>query len=340
MRHAHGDDAYRQAHAVRLDFSSNVWHRQPPATRQALRATLAEELDRVDHYPEALAETFTAELAAGLGVREDAVWVSNGAAEAIDRIALEWCERPAVVGRPTFAEYAEAAARHGQVVHDGGDGDAPTPEAGALLWWCNPNNPTGTVTARAEVLARVDAAPDCLVVLDQAYADFAGETAVTPADALARPNLLLVRSLTKLHALPGLRLGYVVGAPEPIARLRRRAVPWAVNRMALAAGRWLLQQPGPTPADLAQGRAEARMLAGVLRAIPGIEVRASGTHYFLWRNRKAPAARLKADLVREHGILIRDAGNFAGLDAHWARVAVRGRAEDQTLVEAVWRWMQ
>ncbi|WP_221032185.1 pyridoxal phosphate-dependent aminotransferase [Actomonas aquatica] len=339
MHHAHGDDAYRQAHPVRLDFSSNVWPTPAVATQTALQAHLAAELTRIDHYPEAMAETFTAELAAQLAVPAEAVWVCNGAADAIDRIALIWRERPAAIGRPTFAEYAEAARRHGQVVMDAGDGDAPDATPGALVWWCNPNNPTGTVTPRDEVLARVDAAPDGLFVVDQAYADFAAEPAVSAADAVVRPNLLLVRSMTKLHALPGLRLGYVVGAPVLVERLRERAVPWAVNRLALAAGRFLLGRSGPSADEMAQRRREARTLAGVLAQVRGITVRPSGTHYFLWRNNKAPAARLKADLVREHGILIRDAGNFDGLDAHWARVAARGEDDDQTLVEAVWRWM-
>ncbi len=342
MRLGHGDDGYRHAATVRLNFSSNV--RSPdPTAWAALQRHLQTALAGVDRYPEAAAETLTAKLAQHHDVAAEEIWVANGAADAIDRLAHCWRGRRSWVPVPTFSEYADGARRHDHAVFTeavaGAELDFKQTSSGDVVWWCNPNNPTGDVTERDAVLARVDARPDLIFVLDQAYSEFCDAAPVTPADAVVRPNLVLVRSLTKVHAIPGLRLGYVVAHRDIIARLEAAAVPWAVNALALAAGEFLVGRPGLDPCDRDAWCAEARRVAQALAALNGVTVRPSATPFFLFRVELAPAAALKRDLLRDHDLLIRDAGNFDGLDAHWARICVREiAAENDMLIAALDQW--
>ncbi len=345
MLEGHGDDAYRQEHPVRVNFSSNI----RPASlmtpeeqdrSRRLRKHLRVALREIGHYPEVAAETLTARLAEKSGVSSRNVWVANGAADALDRIALAWTGGPSWVQCPSFAEYEDAARRHGHTLEFGDmtalrDGDFPH---GVHVWWGNPHNPTGEVFPRAEVLARVDARPDCVFVLDQAYAAFSLVEPVRATDAAERSNLVLVHSLTKEHAIPGLRLGYVVADERFIARLVDLAVPWAVNALALAAGEFLVNEPEMPSRERQSWRGEALHLSTALAGLPGVETRPSAMPFFLWRWAGGSGAVTKARLLREHGLLVRDAGNFRGLDVSWLRVAAQSREENDQLVEAMGSW--
>lgn len=347
MLQGHGDDAYRQEHPVRVNFSSNVRSAScmTPEERdraQRLQVHLRVGLQEIDHYPEVAAETLTEQLAGRGGVSARNLWVTNGAADALDRIALAWRGRHSWVPCPSFAEYEDAARRHEHTLEFGNmmalrEGDFPR---GAHVWWGNPHNPTGEVYSRPEVLARVDARPDCLFVIDQAYAAFSLAEPVLARDAAERSNLVLVHSLTKEHAIPGLRLGYVVADEKFIARLVGLAVPWAVNALALAAGEFLVNEPELPRVERQSWRAEALHLSTALGALPGVETRPSAMPYFLWRWADDQAAAVKTRLLRDHGLLVRDASNFRGLDAHWLRVAAQSRDENDQLMEALMSWIR
>jgi threonine-phosphate decarboxylase len=345
MLQGHGDDAYQQEHPVRVNFSSNVrpascMTPEERARTQRLQEHLRVALLEIDHYPEVAAETLTAQLAGRGGVSPRHLWVTNGAADALDRIALAWRGGHSWVPCPSFSEYEDAARRHDHTLEFGDmaalrEDDFPR---GTQVWWGNPHNPTGEVFSREEVLARVDARPDCLFVLDQAYAAFSLVDPVLARDAAERGNLVLVHSLTKEHAIPGLRLGYVVAGEKFIARLVEQAVPWAVNALALAAGEFLVNEPELPRIERQSWRAEALRLSTALSALPGVETHPSAMPFFLWRRSGDSAAIVKARLLRENGLLVRDAGNFRGLDAHWLRVAAQTHDENDQLVEAITSW--
>lgn len=337
MRHEHGDDGYKQKFPVKVNFSSNVRPIGLSGGEDGLQAHLRDALSGIGRYPEVAAESLTEELALQEGVSPEEAIVTNGAVDAIDRVAHLWRGRHSWIPVPTFAEYEAAALRHDHVVSFGDQGEAPgfDPPKDSIVWWCNPNNPTGAAVSRSDVLALVDARMDCVFVLDLAYAGFCTEEPVTAADSVARPNLVLIHSLTKVHAIPGLRLGYVIAAQDTIASLAESAVPWAVNSLAIEAGRYLLSEKGLTAEHRDEWLEEARRFSESLATIEGVEVRPSDAPYFLWRWTGCSAADLKGRLMRDHGLLIRDAGNFRGLDAHWARVATQSRAENNQLVEAL-----
>jgi histidinol-phosphate/aromatic aminotransferase/cobyric acid decarboxylase-like protein len=141
---------------------------------------------------------------------------------------------------PTFGEYARAARVLGADVHEYTSLE-DLPAAARLVFVCNPNNPTGVLHTTAEITAALEQHPDRLIVLDEAYASFApGRWRSEPL--LARyPNLIILRSLTKDYALPGLRLGYLLARPEVPTAVEGVRPPWSVNVGALRAGP---RQPG------------------------------------------------------------------------------------------------
>lgn len=369
----HGGNLYRAAARYGLppegfiDFSASLNPLGPPhGVIERLRARLGAGAAR---YPDPDAIAARAALAARLGVPPGAVLVTNGGAEAIHlavRAALAGAgaaaagagaaaPRPApprlVLPAPTFSEYARAArAVDAPVVRvplspDAGfridpDALAAVLRPGDLLFLANPNNPTGTLMSRADLerlAARADATGATLAV-DEAFLGFVpgGDALSLAARAAARPELLVVGSLTKLYCLPGLRLGYAVGTPERIAALAALQPAWSVNAPAQDALLACLEQADFAARTQAVVEAERARLAGALDTLPGLRAFPSRANYLLVDCRAAgrTAADL-ADALGRRGILIRDCGGFPGLDPHYFRVAVRGPKENEALVAAL-----
>ncbi|MBI4506097.1 MAG: histidinol-phosphate aminotransferase family protein [Chloroflexi bacterium] len=202
-------------------------------------------------------------------------------------------------------------------------------ERGAkLLYLCQPNNPTGTYLPQATVARLLDALPDTLVVLDEAYVAFVADA--WPSEALlGRSNLLVVRSLTKDHALAGLRIGYALGAPDVLAPLRLAQPAWSVGAPAQAAALAALDHPEHVAAGRALALAERSFLQRELRAL-GFTVWPSAAHFFLVD--VGDAGTLRAALLRR-GVQVRDCTSF-GLPA-LVRIAPRTRPENERLLAAL-----
>jgi histidinol-phosphate aminotransferase len=193
---------------------------------------------------------------------------------------------------------------------------------------CQPNNPTGVYGPQEAIAWLLDALPDTLVVLDEAYIAFVADAWRAEA-LLDRPNLLVVRSLTKDHALAGLRVGYALGAPAILAPLRVVQPAWSVSAPAQAAALAALDHAEHVAAGRALALAERDFLQRELRAL-GLGVWPSAAHFFLVE--VGDAARLRAALLG-HGVQVRDCASF-GLPA-CVRIAPRTRPENERLLAAL-----
>jgi histidinol-phosphate/aromatic aminotransferase/cobyric acid decarboxylase-like protein len=308
----HGD---RQVPAGTVDLAVNVWGPPPP---WVLAAAAGADVSR---YPDACAGEAAA--AARHGRRPDEVLAVNGAAEAFWALATAVRPRLAVCVHPSFtapeAALRAAGVRVHRVVRDPAAGfaldPADVPAAADLVVLGRPDNPTGRVEATGTVAALCR--PGRLVVVDEAFLEFRAD-----ADGLAAradlAGVVAVRSLTKLWAVPGLRVGYVVAADPVIARLRAALQPWPVN----AAAARLLEVLCPAEAERA-ARAGAAALAreelvGALRGLPGLRLWPATANFVLLRH---PEIDLRAGLLA-HGLAVRRAETFPGLDATFVRVAV------------------
>ena len=161
------------------------------------------------------------------------------------------------------------------------------------------------------------------------------EKPLLPGEAIREGNILQIHSMTKQYAIPGLRLGYITAPAPIITHLRQQQRPWAVNALAIEAGKWLIENCATIIPDLRAYLEETQRLRHELNKIEGVKARQTMTNFFLATIETATAAELKEYLARQHGILIRDASNFKGLNEYYFRIATQLSEENDALVSAV-----
>jgi len=314
-----------------------------PGVREAVEAELA----NIWMYPEESYPDFRAAVAAALGTTADRIVPAHGTQALIGTLASLLLDAgdAVVVPRPTYGLYATVSAARGAHVHHVPlrdlrvDLDAVASTAanvGAkIVWICDPNNPTGSLVRRGEWDRFLDALPGgCVAVVDEAYIDY-----VDPASRLGRERdvesgnpLVLLRTMSKLFGIAGLRLGYAIADPELARFLDVMQEPFNVNRAALAAGRVCLARP-----DLIEQRrlavAEARrVLVRGLQAA-GLEPLPSQTNFVLVGTVVDDAEF--AGALAERGLLVR-AGNEFGLEAY-IRITVGPVPLMERVTEAIGR---
>ena len=190
MIEGHGDDLYRYKD-IKMNFSSNIYN---GTDLSALQDFLGSHMDVIRSYPEPSAASLEQMIARDCGISADEVLVTSGAVDAIYLIAqayrhLGTCH----VVQPTFREYEDACRVFGYQEQ----------EDGAVCWLCNPNNPTGHVMAPEGVLALTELHQ--LLVVDQSYEDYTLSQLLEPVDVIKRDDIILLHSMTKRYAVPGLR---------------------------------------------------------------------------------------------------------------------------------------
>nr|WP_275522438.1 Rv2231c family pyridoxal phosphate-dependent protein CobC [Streptomyces oceani] len=324
LRH-HGDV---EAAEGLLDLAVNVSRLpRPDWLEDALHAGVAASTS----YPDARAAH--AAVARRHARDRSEVLVTAGAAEAFFLVARARPWRRPVVVHPQFTEpdVALRAAGH-QVEHvlcRPGDGFAldpeRVPEDADLVVLGNPTNPTGRLHSAAVLRSLVR--PGRVVVVDEAFMDFVPDEPQTLTSQRV-PGLIVLRSLTKLWSIPGIRVGYVVGDAAVLAELADQQAPWSVSAPALAA---VVATTGTTAVTEQEHRArravrERRVLVDGLAEL-GVAVAESAAPFVLAGLGHGTHAWLRA-----HGVAVRRADTFPGLDDGWARIAVREPAASRHLL--------
>jgi histidinol-phosphate/aromatic aminotransferase/cobyric acid decarboxylase-like protein/adenosyl cobinamide kinase/adenosyl cobinamide phosphate guanylyltransferase len=330
----HGD---RMVAPGQLDFAVSVVPGGPP---DWLREALAAALERVGSYPDE--RPAVEALAARHGREPDEVLASNGSAEAFWLLATALRPRGAVVVHPSFTE-PEAALRAAghrveRVLRDPADftlDPSVVPAEADLVVLGNPNSPTGTLDP-AEVVARL-ARPDRLLVVDEAFMELVPGEAESLAGRRELPGMIVVRSLTKLWSLAGIRAGYLLAPPDVVAAARAVRQPWSVSAPACAAltawAKRTATSGGAEAAAIAARVAAAREeLAAELAALPGVRVWPSAANFLLLR---VPDGAAASSGLAERGIAVRRADTFPGLSPDHLRVAVRRPDDNRRLVVAL-----
>jgi histidinol-phosphate aminotransferase len=314
------------------------------------RCEADESLAGLNRYPEPQPRALIEALAALYGVAPQSVLACRGSDEAIDLLVRSFCRAGAdavLVCPPTFGMYALAARIQGARVvsaplsaEQGFALDASavlarcTPEV-KLVFLCSPNNPTGNLLREEAILAIADAlAGRALVVVDEAYLEFA--TRASLAQQLPRrPQLAVLRTLSKAHGLAGARCGALLADPEVIGLLRKVIPPYAIAQLTLEAATRALQPARLAALEerLALLRAERARLQQALAQLPGVSrVWPSDANFILAQFAYAAAALARA---RQARLLVRDARGYAGLpDA--LRITVGTAQQNDRLLQA-WR---
>ncbi len=322
-----------------IDFSASI---NPLGVPRRAALLMRKAITRLYHYPEPFSESLCAHLAGTLGVKPDSIICGNGSTELIYLIPRVLRPTTVLVTAPTFAEYSMACRNSGAAhvvafplkCEEDFDID-PDAFIGALsdadlAFLCNPNNPTGRLTARTDMLRIADAARRfrCYLVVDEAFIDFCSHESVLP-EVDDNPYLIVLRSMTKMFALSGVRLGYAILHPSLTEAIKAYKEPWTVNSIAQTAGITVLEDKDYQKASLDTMKEEKSFMEEGFRKL-GISFIPSRANYYLLRLEKAQEIMIA---LEQKGILIRDCSNFAGLDNTYVRVAVRTRRENRILLK-------
>jgi threonine-phosphate decarboxylase len=344
----HGGDVYLLAHTLGveladlLDFSANI---NPLGYPPGLAVAVQEALREIVHYPDRRSLKLRAALADYHRLTPGEILVGNGSTELIYLVARALRPRRGLIVTPAFSEY-EHALNLAQVPadfyptaesHNFTLRDVPEPDPGDLVFLAHPASPSG-VLLDPELFLRLAArceAAGAYLLLDEAFVDFVEEASLKIH--LGRfPRLLILRSFTKFFAIPGMRLGFLLGAPELTAHLAESQEPWSVNTMAQFMGRACLADSEYINRTQALIKQEREFLFHRLAAAPGLTPFPSVVNYLLVKlTRPGMTAAALRERMLAHRIVIRDASNFRGLDERFFRIAVRGREENERLLGAL-----
>jgi threonine-phosphate decarboxylase len=328
-----------------LDFSANI---NPLGPAPGVREAVCSSFHRVLHYPDRESFELRRALAGFHGLDPANIVVANGSTELIYLLPRLLPGKKGLIVAPAFSEYARALERAGweaeYLILSPADGFALSFEKLAerlaegvdTLFLCNPANPTGALLplTSIEKIYGLCRRARTFLVLDEAFMDFREGQSAKRLIAESGGGIVL-RSMTKFYAIPGLRLGYAIGAEDLIRRCADHLEPWSVNTPAQIAGIASLADDGYRERTVAYVTAERNTLATGLAALPGLTPYPSAANFLLLELRNGMSAHQVRDALLQRHIIIRDCSNFVGLDGRFFRVAVRGRDENSRLLSAL-----
>lgn len=331
-----------------LDFSANI---NPLGLAASVRTAISEALPFIIHYPDPGAEELKAAISAYYQVPHTAITAGNGAVELMYVLCHIVHAKRVLVPAPAFSEYERAAVASGATVayHTLVEQDGYALEPAALIPHCgsadiifigNPNNPTGTLVPREQLRPLLDAAlqTDTLVVVDESFLDFLTDDQTYTCRPLLPhyANLVIIHSLTKFYAIPGLRLGFSLTSPELAAKLHGAKDPWNVNSLAQRAGVAALADGAYQAASRAFISREKEQLYHGLSAINGVQPYPPAVNFILLNieGTGVTAAEARERMLKHHGIMVRDCSNYHGLSPYYLRVAVKQTQQNEALLAA------
>lgn len=325
--------------AVRLNTNESPFP-PPPEWREAI----GEELARVEfhRYPDRRAEELRAAIARFHGVHPDQVLAANGSNEVLQSLCMAYggVGRTVAVFEPTYALHSHIARLTGTAVVVGerrADFSLDLGEVRRVLgevdpvitFLCSPNNPTGMVEP-TEVVEEVLSAAPGLVVVDEAYGQFAPTSALALVDD-DRP-LVVTRTYSKTWSMAALRLGYLIGPAEVVAAAESVLLPYHLDSIKQAAGRLALRFAGAMEERVATLVAERERLLGALRRLE-VDTWASGANFLLIRPRRRDGSEVWQALL-ERSVLVRNCASWPRLGG-CLRVTVGTRDENEAFLLAL-----
>lgn len=354
MNYGHGGDIWTAAESAGfsaediLDFSANINPLGPPP---GLLGYLTEKITEITRYPDPAARGFCS--AVKKAYRLNGIVVpGNGAGELIYLLMHAVSPGPVLFPVPSFLLYEKAAAAAGCKIFSHmtyedrqfrldttSFCDEIRQSRPKLVILCNPNNPTGTLLGRDEILdiARATRQAGGLVLVDEAFLEFCPDHAERTLLPFAGcDNIAVLCSLTKMFAIPGLRLGFLTGPAPLVRRIHALRDPWSVNSLAQRAGEYVLADRNFAEATAGEVSRLAKLFAGELAQMPQLYVYPPAANYIFIRSGALNADELQSALLKKK-FMIRNCGNYRGLDNRYFRLAVRSQVDNEKLLSAMRR---
>ena len=204
------------------------------------------------------------------------------------------------------------------------------------VFLCNPNNPTGELLSKKQLLSVIIAAKKLktIVFVDECFIELVPESDESVLSYVKKyDNLFILRSLTKSFGLPGLRIGYACGSKQIIKILQNIKIPWSVNSLAQDAASAVIKNTSHLKKTNLIIKKELKYLQNAISNIDGFECNYSSTNFILIKT-KYDSTKLQTKLLKNK-ILVRDCKNFRGLNNHYIRIAVKSHKNNMKLVRAL-----
>jgi threonine-phosphate decarboxylase len=327
-----------------IDFSASVNPLGP--SKKCLRA-MNRAFPELSRYPDPDSLELTAKVAAVHGLKDGQVLIGNGSTEFIYLLPRALGVKKALVLSPSFSDYERASELAGAKVvrlplleennfsPDMASLSRELKKCG-LLFLCNPNNPTGTLLPRDELLALLREASDAgtVVCIDEAFIEYVpGESVLKEA---VRLGAVVLRNFTKFYGMPGIRIGYAAAAPKLIAKMKAIREPWTVNNLAQAAALAALGDREYEKKTLAGNEAERDYMFHGLSETGWLLPFSSTANFLLVKilEPKISSSSLTMRLA-EKGLLVRDCSTFPGLGQRFIRIAVLSKPQNRRLIKSL-----
>ena len=345
---SHGGNIYKKARELGidesqiLDFSANI---SPLGLPDAIRDTMIRSIDGITNYPDPECMELKEAIAGHDHVRTEWISCGNGGADLLYRIAFGLKPKKVLLPVPAFVEYEEALTAAGaEMVYlpmddsllPGEDLIGQITDDIDLIVLCNPNNPTGLLLTRDYILQVLQAArrAGANLLLDECFLEICS----TEAERTLKPylesyeNLMILKSFTKLYAIPGIRLGYLLSSNgEIIEAVNHAGQAWSVSTIAQKVGVCALTLEDYKKKVLKIVAEELAYMKEELSRLP-IRLYDGQANYLFFR---APACRDLDKQLEKKGIMIRNCSNYVNLGDDYWRVAVKDHPSNERLVAAL-----
>ena len=325
-----------------VDFSSNI---SPAGMPKSVKSTLKKRLGKIEHYPDSYSNDLISNLKKYTKLPESNLIVGNGAIEIIYNFCNAFLSKKRVlIPVPTFEEY-EAAAKLADCKIDffktmnlaeNIDVFISQIPINGCIFVCNPNNPTGTILSKKQLIKIISAAKkkSCFVFVDECFIELVPESNESILSLVKKyDNLFVLRSLTKSFGLAGIRIGYAAASKQIVNILQKLQIPWSVNVLAQEAGIVAIKNKTHLKKSNSIIKKESNFLKNKFANIKGFQCHPSSTNFILIKT-KQDSTKLQKKLLK-HNILIRDCKNFHGLNNHYIRIAIKSHKENLKLVKAM-----
>ncbi|MCR4432023.1 MAG: threonine-phosphate decarboxylase CobD [Tepidanaerobacteraceae bacterium] len=349
----HGGNVYKAGkelnmpHDKLVDFSANI---NPLGFPDVVRKIIISRIDDIIHYPDPDQAELKKNAAEYYGVNPENILPGNGSVELINIIMEALKPSKVLIFSPTFSEYARSCRSRGIKVELV---DMTKNDCGwdielvrkmenvicknSMIIICNPNNPTGKLASKEEITCLLEILQyrKSFLLLDEAFMDFVINSQTLIKDVEKHKNLIILRSLTKVFALPGLRIGFAAGNRELIQKLEELKDPWNINTFAGLAGCEVLKEKSYIDMTRKFISQEKEYLWNKLSDINGLLPFYPEANFVFVKIARGVKSGALADKLKTYGILIRQCGDFDFLDDTYFRVAVRKREENEMLINAL-----
>lgn len=326
-----------------LDFSANI---NPLGMPTSVKKAIIEGLDEVEKYPDITYFELKCAIGEFENINKENLILGNGAAEVLFNVVRGIDPNNTLILAPTFSEYEEATkAINGTIIYyklkeennfyiQEDILDYINSELD-LIFICNPNNPTGVITSKDLLVKILIKAKknNVIVLIDESFLDFIEVNLSMISYINEYENLIIIKSLTKFFALPGIRIGYGICSNASLKeKLEKISPAWNINILAEIATKIGLKDKTYIKKTLKFIKSEKKYLYNELKEIKQLKVYEPSANFILLKTRIK--INLK-NMLLKNNILIRSCSNYEGLDNSYYRIAVRNHEENSKLIENI-----